>query len=514
MGIEIASAIGLAAFTAGIPIATGAVLPTIGAVLGSTIGGIALSAASFGVQSYLNSRASKGIGALNNEATGIQQMIRQAIPAQRLCVGNVTTSGALFFAESKPPYTWYGLLLAAHRTDGLVKLIINNTVVFLDEDGYATSTPFANGADKYIEVSFRNGDIDQAIDPIIARDFPDMPSTFRQRGHTTAVIKRTHGFGADVAEKNEDYRRVYGDSGQFNPLFNFRGALVHDPRRPDSLLGDDTSWSWSENDVLCLMRYLTHQWPDMRLYDPARVEWDQVALAADECDRWEIGSDGLTFRRFAANGVVQSTDDPFDVIEALKLAMNGDLVIERGKVYPVPGARREPEATFHIGMLIGGFQYQPERRSDELVNIVKTNFVSPDRDYQTVQGPVLRDADAIAAEGRPLEATLTMPFENNQRRAQRHAHYAKTQARNGRVFSPGATLEARGWTIGKVYRVDLPGIYARVNGTYKLIRKTWNADLRGFQLSFLEATPERFDFGPDDEVPFELDSETLAAEAA
>lgn len=515
MGLEVASAIGLFAFQAGIPIATGAVLPTLGAVLGSSIGGLAVSAASFGVQSYLRAQAMNGLSALNNENTGIQQQIRQAIPPQRLLLGRTTTSGALFFGKYDPPYTWYGLLLASHKVDGLEKLIINNTEVFLDGDGYATSTPYRDGSNIYLEVSFRNGDIDQAIDPIVARDFPDMPTTFRQRGHATLVVKRTHGFGANTEEKNEDYRRVWGDTSDFNPLARLRGAQVHDPRRPDSVLADPSTWTWSDNLALCMARYMTHAWPDMTLFNTARLEWDQIAAAADECDKWEVDRNGNAFRRYTANGVVQSTDNPFDVIEALKLAMNGDLVIDRGKIYPVAGAKRDPEATFHIGMLIGGFEFQRERSTDSMVNVVKTRFVSPDRNYQTVEGPVLRDAAAITADGAPFEATISLPFVEGDPRAQRLAYYTKAQARKGRSLTCGATLEARNWSVGKTYRVDLPGTaFARVNGVYKLIGKAWNPDLRGYQLSLIEDAPERFDDAPAAEVDFTLDEDVQAAEAA
>jgi len=516
MGIDpvsIGISIGFAAFNAGAGVAvTNAIIG--GVSLLGTYGGIALTAASIGVQSYLQSRAAQGLGALNNENTGLQQQIRQAIPPQRLILGRATTSGALFFAKYKAPYTWYGLLLAGHKVGGFDSMFINNTELFLDGSGYATSTPFRDGSNIYIEASFRDGDIDQAIDPIIARDFPDMPSSFRQRGHATLVIKRTHGFGGSIEAKNEDHRRVFGDSGQFNPLVRFRGALVHDPRRAGSVLEDPTTHEWSDNAALCLARFLTHRWPDMTLFNTARLDWDQIASAADECDKWEVDRNGLTFRRFTANGVVQSTDNPFDVIEALKLAMNGDLVLDRGKIYPVPGAKREPEATFHIGMMIGGFEYQAEPATEHKVNIVKPQFVAPDREHQTVQGPVLRDAAAIAADGAPYEQTIRLPYVEHDPRAQRLAYYTKAQARKGRTLNTGATLEASKWAIGKPYRIALPGVYSRANGVYKLIGRPWNPDLRGYQLSFIEDVPERFADAPAYETDFTLDEDTITAEAA
>src|SRR5690606_42082877 len=109
-------------------------------------------------------------------------------------------------------------------------------------------------------------------------------------------------------------------------------------------------------------------WPDTRLLDPSRIDFDAFMLAADECDRWEVAKDGETFRRHTVNGVVQSTDDPWDVIENLKIAMGGHVILERGKVYPVIRGRREPQATLHQEMITGGLEYISEPRDRELIN--------------------------------------------------------------------------------------------------------------------------------------------------
>ena len=42
-----------------------------------------------------------------------------------------------------------------------------------------------------------------------------------------------------------------------------------------------------------------------------------------------------------------------------------------------------------------------EPRARETVNIGKSTFVSPDRDYQEVAGPTLRRTDLITADGKP-----------------------------------------------------------------------------------------------------------------
>lgn len=480
---------------------------------GTLLGTVAPLALALGGQAYAMSKFQKNI-APTNESNGLQQIIKQAIPPQRLVLGRATTGGALFFYRAKRPYIWYGILLAAHEVDGFENLFLNGFQVFIDQDGFATSMPFREGDRKYIEVSFRRGTLDQAIDPIIARDFPDMPASFRQRGHATIVIKAHFGFGSDFEEQMEDHKRIYGDQGTLQPLVRLRGARVPDLRRGGVSIGDPESWVWSDNGALTTSRFLLHKWPDTRLLQPARLEWDQWMRAADECDRWEVSKDGTTFHRHTVNGVVQSTDDPWDVIENLKIAMGGHLILDRGKVYPVIRGQREPVATLHQDMLVGGIEYTSEPRDRELVNIVKPTFIAPDREYQEVAGPVLRREDLIAQDNKPREVSVRGAFVEDHRRMQRIASAKLNWARDGRTLSCGATTEALPWQVGKVYRVHLLGALARVNGVYELVSKAWDDRLRAYRLSFTGYDPQATWFDPQAEQDFVIDEDVLMAEAA
>jgi len=480
---------------------------------GTLLGSVAPLALAVAGQAYAMSKFQKNI-APTNESNGLQQIIKQAIPPQRLILGRATTGGALFFYRAKRPYIWYGILLAAHEVDGFENLFLNGFQVFIDQDGFATSMPFRDGDRRYIEVSFRRGTLDQDIDPIIARDFPDMPASFRQRGHATIVIKAHFGFGSDFEEQMEDHKRIYGDQGALQPLVRLRGARVPDLRRGGVSIGDQGSWVWSDNGALTTSRFLLHKWPDTQLLQPARLEWDQWMRAADECDRWEVSKDGTTFHRHTVNGVVQSTDDPWDVIENLKIAMGGHLILDRGRVYPVIRGKREPVATLHQDMLVGGIEYTSEPRDRELVNIVKPTFIAPDREYQEVAGPVLRREDLIAQDNKPREVSVRGAFVEDHRRMQRIASAKLNWARDGRTLSCGATTEALPWQVGKVYRVHLLGALARVNGVYELVSKAWDDRLRTYRLSFTGYDPQATWFDPQSEQDFVIDEDVLKAEAA
>lgn len=449
-----------------------------------------------------------------SDPAGLQQIIKQAIPPQRLILGRATTGGALFFYRAKKPYLWYGIALAAHEVDGFENLFMNGHTVIIDNDGFATSVPFRDGDRKYIEVSFRRGTLSQPIDPIIARDFPDMPATFRQRGHATIVIKAHYGFGADFEEQYDDHKRLYGDQGSLQPMVRMRGARVPDLRQPGVVLDDPSTWVWSDNAALTTARYLIHKWPDTQLITPARLDWDRVLRAADECDRWEVSKDGSTFRRHTVNGVVQSMDDPWDIIENLKIAMGGHIILEKGKVYPVIRTLREPVATLHQNMIKGGLEYTSEPRDRELVNIIKPTFVAPDREYQEVAGPVLRREDLIAQDNKPREASVRGAFVEDHRRMQRIASAQLNWARNGRSLTIGATTEAMPWKAGDIFRVHLQGALARVNGLYELVSKGWDDRLGGYRLSFTGYDANATTFNPENEQDFVIDEDVVTAEAA
>lgn len=135
-----------------------------------------------------------------NNDIGLQQNVPNAAPEHLLALGYATTAGRTIFRAGgieNRPYYWLGLVLAAHKTDGLESIELGNTTIIIDPaTGNATSSPFNDGVISFIEVSYRNGDINQEIDPIIARDFPEMISTFRHRGHTTLFLKVHFGDGA------------------------------------------------------------------------------------------------------------------------------------------------------------------------------------------------------------------------------------------------------------------------------------------------------------------------------
>lgn len=480
-----------------------------------TIGtSLALSAVSSAI---MNSTLSGGEG-VAVAADGTRIPVRQSIPAQRLVLGRVTSSGALFFQRDDPPYIWLGFLLAAHKCGQFEALTINGKVCQLESIGAgilgANSTPFFDGTTRYIEMSYRDGAADQAIDPIIARDFPTMPTTFRQRGHATVVIKAKYGINDNT------HKDVYGSDGGFNPLFRFQGALLPDPRVVGFDPDDPSTWTFSRNASLGLVRFLIHQWPNMRYVDPSLIDWDKVAEAATIDDRWIATKDGTRERNHTADGIILSNADPTDAVRKLLTANDGLLIQHKGLLYPLPGAPREPVGTITPELLAGGFERTTEHADRNLINTVKTEAIAEDRDYNTVVGPVLVRSDLVTVDGSPRETTLSLPFtrgENGFSRPQRLAKRKLLESREAGGLSLLLALPARRYKAGDIVRFDqwaawgFPGI----DGIYQVRRTARTDDMARVQLEAVRFSAERFTWtAATEQADFVLDSDVLNAEAA
>lgn len=524
----ISTAIGLSALlfnAAGGAISVG-VASAIGGALITVGGSLALSAASTALQGSNRQSDLNNLAAFTGSGTLSQQMRRPqvaALPEQRLALGTVTTSGALIWRHYDPPYLWHLYALAAHECGDLVSLRINGVDVELENAGNgilrAFGAPFYNISTgvRYIELSYRNGTADQAMDPIAGRDFPTLPATFRQRGTTTVMLK------AHFGSSQTDHDDVYGQQNVFNPLFRFRGAKYYDPRVLGCDRSDPSTWVNGSTASLNIARALYHAWPDMKLVDIESFDWDKMAASAVIDDKFRGCADGTVERNHTCDGVILSTADPLQMIKELLTSCDGMLVARGGKYHILSGDRRNPVGTLHQDMLVGDIELHTETPDADLINIVKTEIVAPDRDYKPVVGPRLRRDDLIALDGKPLETTLTLPFTEGHRRGQRLASRKLKESRgttsgaSGRkAFTATFGIGARNVRAGEVWRVAFRD-FDKVDGDYMITeaRRDESSAVPQFVISGVSWSNEKFDWhAPTDEQEFTLDDDVLTAEAA
>lgn len=479
----------------------------------ATVAFWAVTAAPFVLSYVAADRQRKALAnarSLVNDDRVLQQAIPSSAPEHRLLLGYAHTAGTPFFVrggEAYRPYLYKGLLLAAHECDGLDSVWINGTRIYIDPvSGEATATPFNDGTTSFIRVSFRSGTLDQTIDPILDEIFTSLPSTYRQRGQCTAVIEAHYGTGANRDAQDDLHRTLYGD-GEFQPVFRVRGAKVYDPRSPSQTLADESSYTWSRNAALNIAHYLRWKYRDMA----DRIDWDEVAAAADIADELKFDKNGNVFRQYTLDGAVLSSDPVPDALTDLLSSCNGRLIRRAGKFYPYPAQVERAIGTLHKGNLRGAIQYHNGLPKGQLVNEIRPEFMSPERGYKIVPGPVLTDSDAVTADGELRSRSVRYPFTETSARMQRLAQQELREGRQQETATVGVDISALRWVAGRVINVDLADFLPQLTGTWRIERKAWSDGLNGYVLELRKYAATMMEFDPaNDEQDFEVDEDVAA----
>lgn len=502
----IAGVVALAFFNLGAPLALANAVLLAGPALITT--GLALGA-NLLASSILSRQAAVPAG---NNSPDVRASIRQAVPAQRVIYGQTKVGGAVFFLEVKPPWMYIGLLLSSREVSEIVSVYCGDTLVTFRDDRGAATVPYFNGENTRLYRSVRLGTPNQTRDPIIGADFPDIPTTFRQRGISTVVFK-CH-YGAD----QDEYIRLWGNVQIPNFLMEVKGAKVYDPRDPTQIMFSDpndkaevdaamATWKWSNTAALVQSDYLIQPYGGRII--PSRVRWDKIAEAADY-DETLVGLKGGGFqKRYTIDGMITKNQSRIDMLGAMLTANRGFVTQSEGRVWITSAKPRTPVLSVHDGMLAGGFQYRDAAPKKSLINRVRTRFVAPDREYQTIDGPIRNDDAYLAADGEVLEQTIELPFTNDHRKAQRLGKAYMDQSRLGKTLSLTLTLDhlakakEEGIEAGSVIRV-WSEIFPQINGLYQVQTAGWAEDFSTLQVALAQYDPAvETSWNPEtDEQPF------------
>lgn len=420
---------------------------TIGGLTLTQVGGILLTVALTGAQ--------YAMAALQRpkRPPGVDQSVKQNVRApdapQRRIYGEIETGGAVFFYEAAKPFLYVGYAYNAGEIDAVVGFKLNGKDVRFDGTGAALDAPFfASNGSVYLRASFRNGTDDQTLDSLLAAGWPTLPASFRQRGTATAVLQAHYGANRDQHDE------LYGNGGGFEPRVTFRGAKVYDPRDPSQSRDDKTTWKFSDTASLIIADYIRD--PKFGRVPPDRIDWDSVALSATR-DEEPIGLKGGGWqKRYTINGVVDTSQQPAEVIRSMLTANRGRVVMTGGLMRIVSGgALPDPVMTIHDGIITGAVEIRSGTARSNLVNRVKTEFIAQDREWQTANGPVYDRPDLQEDDGAIYEQSIILPFTEGHQRAQRLAKAFLLDARYGRFLTAACSLQCILLEAGDIVRVEL-----------------------------------------------------------
>lgn len=473
---------------------------TIGGFTAAQVGGFLLTVALTGAQLAFAARRPKAPVLDQSQ----KQNIRADVVAQRRVYGQVQAGGAVFYYEARRPYVYVGYAYNVGRVSGFTGFKINGKSVRIGVDGRAIDAPFfrTNG-EVWLNVSMRFGADDQAIDPLLAADFPGLPASFRQRGTATAVFRAHYGNNRD------DHDALYGNGAGFEPLVILRGALVYDPRDPSQQRDNPVTWKWSDTASLIIADFLRD--PKFGRVPPDRIDWESVAESARRDEESVALATGGWQKRYAINGVVDTSQAPEEVLRTMLTANRGRVAMTGSKVRILSGGvRRDPVMTIHDGVVIGAVECRSAAPRSQLVNRVRTEFIAPDREWSTANGPVYDRPDLQEQDGAIYEQSLQLPFVADHRQAQRLAKAFLLDARYGRYVTVQCSRRVVRLEAGDVVRVDLTWLPAAA-GLYTVEKAEFSNDFQSIALTLSEFSPDIEDgWNPqEDEQPFEITPATV-----
>lgn len=488
------------------------------AATGTAIGGALIKlgislAASYAAQALLP----KPVVGTSANSPEVRYNTRQPVPTKRIIYGSAQVGGSLFFEQAVAPYLYHGLLVCAKKVTTFQKLWIGTTAISLpiaslesftlghDDHGNHNTIPAgvlipiaSVGQPNYpgrLRVSFRVGERDQAIDPLLAADFTGLSTEFRQRGIATACFR--YEYGADITE----FTSLWGQVQRPNPLLLVAGIAIPDPRNPshiidwdpddpDSVAEAEDSWSFSNTASLVQAHYLTQRYGG-RIH-PSKIDWDKVAASADYDDEVIGCLDGTFIRKHTLDGVINLDQQPYAIIQAMLTANRGFVLESGGRVWVASSMPRTPVATIYDGNLTSGFVFNADKAKRDTLNKIKSRFVSSERSYQVVDGPILSKTDLQATDGEILETTIDMPFTFDYRRVQRSQKAALEVSRLGKSLTVRVDVsilaDAEDDLVGNSVIIS-SDLFPNINGTYFVTSVAFTATFSEIELALTEYDP-------------------------
>jgi hypothetical protein len=357
---------------------------------------------------------------------GMQANQRSNVASREYVYGQVRKGGTITYMEStgiKNKYLHMVLVLAGHELSEIGDIYINDEVVTLDADGFATGDTWKSK----VRIKKHLGDQIEPDSALLAES-EQIDSAFV--GNGCAYL----------------YIRLEYDSDVFAngiPLFTaiVKGAKVYDPRQPSNPA------AYSNNPALCIRHYLTSAYG---LGDTSS-EIDDVAFAAaaNVCDEDIALAAGGTQNQYEMNGVVSASMTFGDAISKMLSSCAGTLFWGGGKWQLKPGYYSTPTASFTLDDLRGPISGSPRANMRDSFNSVRGKFNDADQDWITVDYPEITSTVFVDEDNgfeQPLD--LELPFTTSSPMAQRLAKITLYRARDAITFSADFGLSALSTQIG------------------------------------------------------------------
>jgi len=352
---------------------------------------VAAAAASYALQAKAKA---PGFSSLSG-----QRMVtsRDSIRARELVYGTVRKGGLVCFPGTWDNNHWLSMViaLAGHPVEGIDEIYFGEELAF---------NAAGVGQGRFLNQTYVRkhlGATDQVADAYLISVMPAYWGSWnRLQGIAYIVV--------DLAYNPNVFRSVP------NITAIVRGRKVYDPRTSTTV--------FSANPALCLADYLADTEYGLGAAYVTDINSTDLIAAANICDESVAIPNSGTELRYAANGILSSSEDPQANIEMLLSAMAGRCVYVGGQWIIKAGAYEAPTITLDHTDFRGALQVNTRQQRRDLCNAVRGVFVSVDRAWQLTDFPPMTSATFEAQDnGERIWRDVELPFTTSVTMAQRLA---------------------------------------------------------------------------------------------
>jgi hypothetical protein len=243
-------------------------------------------------------------------------------------------------------------------------------------------------------------------------------------------------------------------------------SLVYDPREETHDPDDPGTWVYSDNHALCCLDAVRTNPVKVYPLNSSRIE--QYIAAADLADLPIPLKAGGTEPQYTVHGtILWNGSELHEQIAPLFAAGAARPVRVGGQLGIVPGAWEPPSYT--LTDELGGDVEVVGTQAGDLPTQLRTTYVSRARLYETAQLDPYDIPGALAADGGLARVKdLDVSFAGSATQAMRVQKIEGGLARQQRRISLTAPPSAINLVGGSVLTSDLPGAWARLDGTYRV----------------------------------------------
>ena len=413
------------------------------------------------VLSAVTSWASKALAPKNDfGSSGSQGLLvntKNVTGPQQFVYGQIRKGGTVSYYESTGTnnnFLHQIIVLAGHEIQSVQNIYLDDKIVSLDSSGFVTDDDWVTDSDdKKVRIYYHLGNQTSASTDFANVSGKNLANTLISESELegdNALDSNFVGKGLSYIYVRYEYDRDIFASGVPTVTAEIQGKKIFDPRNSNHVLGNPSTWEYSNNAALCIRDFLYSEYglSDDKINDVS------FAAAANECDENVTIYSSTVENRYSLDGVVDANRPIGGVLEDMVTACAGTLFYGAGQWLLKAGAYTSPVKTFTDDDFRSGIDLDTKISMRDTFNAVQGTYISKVQDYISADYPQISSSSYLS-EDNNVESILDLPlpFTTSEYSAQRLAKLTLLRGREQMVFSADFGTEAMEVEVGDIIQI-------------------------------------------------------------